>query len=201
MKKKWCLTWILNLTKYMVAKRILMTVIVIWFKTSYWCSKKLFPICVQGKPKLEPQLQRSLLWNTSPGSGSSSFPRFPWPFLTTGQANTGLHIYVPVRAQSRGGQRPRAPGHLWVPSTSTGLHIQHKPINICWRKGKVTPVSPALVQLVQKAPPNFHLTITVKTSVPLWCWSFSHRAQLCTSILVVCVFQSPTLSESWFTLA
>ena len=31
----------------------------------------------------------------------------------------------------------------------------HKPINICWTKGKVTPVSPALVQHVQEAPPAF----------------------------------------------
>lgn len=37
--------------------------------------------------------------------------------------------------QSHGEQRPRVAGHLWVPSTSTGLHIQHKPINICWTKG------------------------------------------------------------------
>lgn len=93
---------------------------------------------------------------------------FPHPYVA-GKVNPGLRIHVPVGPQGHWDQRPWGAGHLWVPSTSTDLYTQHNPTNICWIEGKVTPLSLALAHNLWKAPTSFHLTITVESSMLLWC--------------------------------
>ena len=75
------------MTKYIVAKRILMTAIVIWFKTSYWCSRNYSLFVFRANPS----------WNLSSNVPSSGMlPQGAAALLSLGFPGPSLPLVRPT---------------------------------------------------------------------------------------------------------